>query len=512
MRRRGIPSCILLLLAAAPAFAQPADISATATADAAPSAPQLLGYGALPGGLHAPSADTLPAGTMAFGAVGGFGYRSDLLGPDHRFGRGIGDLAFAYAPIGELTIALALDGRYDKHYGLAPSGDDGYVGDPRLLVRYGKAIGANRVGVQLGLWVPGKDAPSVAASAISFEGRLVGAFAAGPGRLSLSAGFRLDNSAKSVDERTTLSAQDQVSLGVSDYHAAVGGLHYGISSGKALFGVEASIDRYIGDGAPGQILRAGVHGGINLTAQWSLIAFVEGAKVPGMLQSDVMANRITLIPYEPIVTGGLGLHGRFGGGGAAADGAIKRNVKPEIVEVIEYADLEGQVTDEAGKPVVGAKVTVKLKNNTGTAVSDGQGNYTVKRLPIGKTVDGQTTLDDTGAEVTIEVEGKKAATQTLTLAKGANKVANVSLEPALPPGQLRAVVRAAATGKPIANAVITIEPGGQTATSAADGTLAIDLQPGRYKATATVQGFKAQTLDVTIDPNGVALKNFELAK
>lgn len=510
MRRRGIPTCILLL-AAAPALAQPADISATATSDAAAATPQLLGYGALPGGLHAPSADTLPAGTMAFGAIGGFGYRSDLLGPEHRFGRGIGDLAFAYAPIGELTIALALDGRYDKHYGLAPSGDEGYVGDPRLLVRYGKAIGANRVGVQVGLWVPGKDAPSVAASAISVEGRLVGAFAAGPGRLSLSAGFRLDNSAKSVDERTSLSAQDQVSLGASDYHAAVGGLHYGISSGKALFGVEASLDHFVGEGAPGQILRAGIHGGIQVTAQWSLIAFVEAAKVPGMLQSDVMANRITLIPYEPIVTGGLALHGRFGGG-AAADTSVTRNEKPELVEVVEYADLEGTVTDDSGKPVVGAKVTVKLKNHTGTATSDAQGNYTVKRLPIGKTVDGQTTLDDTGAEVTVEVDGKKAATQTLTLAKGSNKVAKVSLEPALPPGQLRAVVRAAATGKPIANAVVTIEPGGQTATSAADGTLAIDLQPGRYKATVTVQGFKPQTLDVTIDPNGVALKNFELAK
>ena len=80
------------------------------------------------------------------------------------------------------------------------------------------------------------------------------------------------------------------------------------------------------------------------------------------------------------------------------------------------------MNDETGKPVVGAKVTAKLKNNTGTAVTDDKGAYTVDKLPIGKTVDGVTTLDDTGAEVTIEVDGKKPASSTLTLVKGSNTV------------------------------------------------------------------------------------------
>jgi hypothetical protein len=73
-------------------------------------------------------------------------------------------------------------------------------------------------------------------------------------------------------------------------------------------------------------------------------------------------------------------------------------------------------------------------------------------------------------------------------------------------------VRAAGSGKPIAGATVKVEPTGLTATSAADGTLSIDLPPGNYKATATAPGFKDQTLDVVIDPNGVALKNFELRK
>ena len=65
----------------------------------------------------------------------GFGWRSGLLpgsgGHDHRFGRGIGDIAFAYAPHELVSIALALDGRYDRHFGVPPTADggteDGYV-------------------------------------------------------------------------------------------------------------------------------------------------------------------------------------------------------------------------------------------------------------------------------------------------------------------------------------------------------------------------------------------------
>ena len=508
---------MLGLGAAGGANAQPSVGATLEPASDAQTPPIQLGYGALPGGLHAPAAVTLPRGMMAFAALGGFGWRKDLLGPDHRFGRGTGDLAFAYAPTANLTLALSLDGRYDRHFGLPPSGDDGYVGDPRLLVRFGSGGPAAklRFGAQLGVWIPGKDAPSVAVSAISVEARGMASLVVGPGALSLSTGFRFDNSAKSIDEPMRLSPQDRVSLGVSDYHAILGGLHYTVPAGKAFVGAEASVDAFIGSGAPGQIFRAGVHGGVHLTSTWSVLAFVVGAKVPGMLRSDVLAGDITLIPYEPIVTGGIGLQGRFGatrGAAAPSVGLVTRNEKPEAVEVIEYAEVSGQIADDSGKPIAGATVTVKLKNHTGTAVTDAEGNYAIGRLPVGKTLDGRTTLDDTGAELTVSVDGKKPTSSTLTLAKGPNPVAKLTLDPLLPPGQLRAVIRTAATGKPLANAVVTITPGDQTATTAADGTLSIDLPPGTYKATATAPGHKPQTLDVTIDPNGVALKNFELAK
>ncbi len=105
--------------------------------------------------------------------------------------------------------------------------------------------------------------------------------------------------------------------------------------------------------------------------------------------------------------------------------------------MIETADVTGVVFDETGKPVVGAKVTVQLKNNTGTTVTDGRGTYTVAKLPIGKTLDGKTLLDDTAAQVDVEVASKKPGTTTLTLAKGVNPAPPITLDPQLPPGQLR---------------------------------------------------------------------------
>src|SRR5436190_1339841 len=97
------------------ALAQPADpsadVAATGPDSAGPRPPQRIGYGALPGGLHVASAETLPAGTVELGLLSGFGYRKGLLSADHTFDRAIGDIAVAYAPVANLAIALSFDGR-----------------------------------------------------------------------------------------------------------------------------------------------------------------------------------------------------------------------------------------------------------------------------------------------------------------------------------------------------------------------------------------------------------------
>lgn len=472
----------------------------------------------MPGGLHAPSAETLPKGAVEVATLGGFGYRTGLLGDANHLGRAIGNVAAAFAPTDLITISLSLDGRWDKHWGAVK--DDGLVGDPHLMVRAAKVAGNVRFGGQVGVWVPGKDAPSIAGSAISVDARALVGLKAGPGLLSFSAGFRLDNSAKSAKPET-LSQEDRVSLGVSEFNAALVGANLSLPSGKLFFNFEASADIFLGKGetpmgateahsAPGPLIRFGAYAGYHLSPEWAVQAFVEGSKVPSISSTDVAANDIKLIAYEPMVTGGLGLNGRFGGP-KKGGGSISSH-PPEDITVVETADVSGVVVDETGKAVVGAKVEVKGHTNTGTAVTDDKGVFTVAKLPIGKTVKGVTNLDDTGVEVSVELDGKKPAKTSMTLAKGPNQVAKITLEPVLPPGQLRAVVRSVVTGKPLPGAKVSIDPGGKSATSDAEGKFEIDLAPGTYKIKVSSPGLADQELDVTIDPNGVAIKNIELHK
>ncbi|HEY0194486.1 MAG TPA: carboxypeptidase regulatory-like domain-containing protein [Kofleriaceae bacterium] len=473
------------------------------------------GYGALPGGQHVATAEALPAGAVGVAATSGYGYRKSLLSADHTLNRALGDLAIGGAPIPHLAIALSLDGRYDKHSNFNGKSDDGYVGDPHLLVRYAAPIGKLSLGGQLGVWVPGKDAPSIAPSAISVDARALLSFDVGVGLLSFNAGFRLDNSASSVDDVAKLSVEDRVSLGVSDYHAALGGVSLRFPLGRrASLELEGSTDIFVGSGAPSPIFRGGGQLGVGLTDALSLAVFVEGAKVPGVSYAGAAMGEVKLIPYEPVVTAGLTLQALFGGPhrGRAEPSQVTTNVRPAPVEVIETADASGIVFDDAGKPVVAANITIKLKNHTGTAVTDSRGAYTVAKLPIGKTVDGKTELDDTGAEVAAEVANKKPGSVTLTLAKGANAVPPITLESALPPGQLRAVIISVGTSRPVAGATVSVDPGGATATSGADGKFQLDLPPGHYKLTVNAKGLAQQQLDVNIEQNGVAIKNIELHK
>jgi hypothetical protein len=492
------------------------EVEAAAPVGTPPGGPVQIGYAALPGGRHAVDAELAAPGTFVFAALSGYGYRSGLLSAGHTMTRAIGHLAVAYAPTAHLMIGLSLDGRYDKHTGFAANPDDGYVGDPHLLARTGSSFGRVKLAAQLGLWVPGKDAPSIAASAISGDARVIATIDAGFGAISFDAGFRLDNSAKSVDEATKLSVEDRVSLGVSSFHAAVGGIMLRVPvRGRSYAGLEGSAELYLGSGAPRPLLRGGALVGVAISDAITVVGFVELAKVPGLSYGEVLAGNVALVPYEPSVTGGLGLQAYFGGGKRAAGNAhanLSRNLKPESVAVVETADISGIVFDDAGKPVVGAKVTIKLKNNTGVAITDSKGAYALAKVPIGKTLDGKTTLDDTGAEISAELANKKPASATMTLTRGANAAPPITLDSFLPPGQLRAVITSAATSRAIAGATVAIEPGGLTATSGPDGKFTIDLPPGRYKLTVTARGLAQQQLDVNIEQNGVSIKNIELRK
>ncbi|HEY4243942.1 MAG TPA: carboxypeptidase-like regulatory domain-containing protein [Kofleriaceae bacterium] len=474
----------------------------------------VIGDAALPGGIQAPDADLPAAGSVTVGALGSFGYRKGLLNDAHVMQRLSGDVAVAYAPIKYLAVALSLDGRYDRHThtGGASDTDSGTVGDPHLVIRGGAPAGPLAIGAQVDIWVPGKDAPSVDFGATTIDARALLAFPLGPAHGSLSFGYRYDNSAKSVGDAALLSNADRVSLGVSDEDAIVGSVHVQLPLGTGFVAIEGNTAIQGGT----SIFGGAISGGMHFNRTWSGLAFIEYE-----YQSDLGPGAVPpLREYPAAITGGLALSAHFGGAAAAAAGpsVVVENEQPKDVVVDETADLNGQVNDEAGKPVVGAKVTVTLRTHSANVVTDESGKFSVPKLPIGKTAAGVTTLDDTGADVTVDVDGKKPAHTTLTLAKGANHLQPIQLEPVLPPGQLRAVIKSLASGKPVANAKVSIVgstgEGGTGApreiASGTDGTFQIDLPPGQYKLVITAPGFAPQQLDVTIDPNGVAIKNIDL--
>jgi hypothetical protein len=531
--------------------AQEADVAAGVSADQGIAPSQAIAYGAMPGGLHAPTAETLPKGAIQVSTLTGLGQRSGLLGPDHKFTRGVGDLAIAFGATEYLSIGVSFDGRYDRHSGAVgdatkntmtttpvKAGEDGYVGDPHLIVRVAKGTGSTLFGGQVGIWVPGKDAPSVAGSAISIDARALVSLPAGPGLLSFSGGFRLDNSAKSVDDPMSLSLSDRVSLGVSDYHALFGGAQLRIPAGKAWVAVEGSLDAFIGgppeaEGTEVQraelargklIFRGAVTGGYHINDMFSAIVFLEAAKVPGINDAQVddgPLGNVPLIPYEPVFTGGIGLQARFGGPKSVAPTFVERDCAkrnpPDCpdVKVPILTEVTGTVVDSGGKPVVGAKVSLGLKlSQVNPVFTDDKGTYVFKGVPIGHTMANRPTIEETAGEITVEVSSMKPGTATVAqLAEGSNTVPAITLEPVLPPGQLRGVVRSLpGGGRAVSGATVTVVGSDSKAETAADGTFTIDLAPGQYKIKVSAKGLKDQELDVTIDPNGVAIKNIDLQK
>lgn len=551
MRRRwGLASFLAVLLVPLTASAQEADVTATAAPNEGVAPSQAIAYGALPGGIHAPTAETLPKGAVEVSMLSGLGRRTGLLGPEHKFNRGIGDIAFGFGVTDMISIALSFDGRYDRHWGstgdpsknlmtttptkTADGPEDGYVGDPHLYIRVAKNTGSLIVGGQLGVWVPGKDAPSVAGSAISVDARALVSLPAGPGLLSFTGGFRLDNSAKSVEDPLKLSLSDRVSLGVSDYNAAFGSAQLRIPAGKAYVGLEGSLEALLGsppapemgqvahaDLARGKlILRGGITAGYHITDTISAVVFLEAAKMPGINDAQIDDNNIPLVPYEPLFSGGIGIQARFGGPKAVGPTFVEKDCNKHnppdcpAVKVPLLVEVTGTVIDTAGKPVVGAKVSLTLKAaQVDPTVTDEKGAFTLKGVPIGSTIEGKQEIVESAVEVNVDVAGMKPGKATIAqIAEGTNTVPPITVEPVLPPGQLRGVVRSLPGGKSVTGATITVTPGDAKTTTESDGTFTLDLAPGQYKVKISKPGLKDQELDVTIDPNGVAIKNIDLQK
>jgi hypothetical protein len=273
------------------------------------------------------------------------------------------------------------------------------------------------------------------------------------------------------------------------------------------------------------LLRAGLSGAVRVAASWDVVAFAEGISGPGVLASQASTAQIPILPYEPMIVVGVGI--TFRSGVAAPAPLAPRTVPcwetpagcPSEVEPL-FGEITGVILDEDGLPLANAKVTVAGKTYGGAASSSTKedGTYAISNIQVGKKVttpskDGKKVedrFDEIEIAVSVDLDGYAPAAAKIAAPKAiATAVPRIAMVKLLPPGQVRGVVRSL-KGKAIAGATVSVSPGEQTSNSGADGSFVIDLAPGAYRVKVSAPGFRDQVLDVTIDPNGVALKEFIL--
>ena len=425
----------------------------------------------------------------AYAIVGhaGFGVTESVLRQDdshRRVTAGIGAGVFRKSGWG---FALRADGRLDIHSEQGQT-DGGLVGDPRAMLRFAHRLGDLwAVGGQVGLWLPGSDAPSLKLKATTPEALLL--LSAGgaerPWRVSLNLGGRYDRSGQSIDDAERLSGSDWISLGVSDSSALLAGVGLEQRVGATTLLAEFTWDALLGSDAPDlgtspARLSAGLRHAIG-RVQLSAIA---EALLSTRQDIDVDG---ALYPVEPRFSVLAGLRILLGGpyGASEQSGPPERRVLVFVVtpEEVPIRGAELRLLDDAGRVLR----------------SDSSGRVRIEHAPQG------------GWGVRVAASGYKPTEARVET--GSNTL-RVVLEPALPPGQLSLRVRDLTTGKPVAARVL-VRPKGETAHSSViegepDGALEIVLLPGEYVVRVEADGYRAQERPVRIEQHGVTVLNLDL--
>jgi hypothetical protein len=489
----GVPGGVAALVLTTTVALGRAGAAESAAAD--PASPQALGrvFAAGP---------TAPA--LVLLSSGGYGYTESVLNAGDTHHRAAGSLALEGRPASWFGLGLRLDGRYDRHQSAGQS-DDGWIGDPRVSGRVDLALGpALRAGGRLGVWLPGRSAPSVTLAAITPEasGALTFAPRGVPFWLTANGGYRLNRSTRTATDAALLSASDRLGLEMSAYDQVLVGLGAVYGGGGVQGFAELSAELMVGAGSPSlssSPMRAGAGMRFALGRDVRLEAQAEAAvgARPSLMTGP-------LVPVPPRAAVWLGVAYRFGADAAAAP--RPRPAPPSEVVAAPpppvTATLNGRVAAADGGALDELRVTVQAAGGEAAAVDvEGAGQFTFAGKP------GQVLT------VAAEARGYERATGPVTLTAGTAAELTLTLKRRLPSGQIRGLVRSF-RGVGLA-AEITIESGepafGTPRTlQTQDGRFEVDVAPGKYEVTITAPGYETQRRRVEVEQNGVTLLNADL--
>jgi hypothetical protein len=421
-----------------------------------------------------------------------------------RHDRGMGSLGVALVPLDWLALSLELAGRVDAHPRDALGKSVTGTGDPFLRARVGHALGHNglSLGGELGLWLPGNEAPSFRAKALTPELKLLLSFQRARFVLLAMLGARIDQSSASAPDLTRLRPGDRVSLGLSDSHALLTGLGLGVYATPRLsVFAELSADLLLGAKAPSLIdsplrFSAGVRYFVLDPLQLELALHTSLSQRPSIAPSE------PLVPIEPRVAAVFGLRLSFGKPKPKPVAKPNYAEPPPPAEPTQLASISGVLTDPEGAPL--PEVVVKLLASDGLleTISDAQGRYSFEQLHPGK------------AEMRADAAGFKSAHWQVEIKDQPIVEPPRALEPGESTGVLRCLVRSFESAALKATVSVRDARGKRVAGGDTDkgGTVEFALPPGEYRVMIEAAGYRSQRSQVQVDANEVAILNVDMRK
>jgi hypothetical protein len=421
-----------------------------------------------------------------------------------RHDRAIGRLGVAVVPTPWLALSLELAGRIDAH----PADELGKsvtaTGSPLLRARVGKALGKAglSLGGEIGLWVPGNEAPSLDFSALTPEFKLLVGYRRARFQLLGLLGARVDQSYRSAPNLEQVRPGDRLALGLSDSHALLigAGLGYFMTSTLTLFG-ELSADVLLGSQAPAFLesplrFAAGARYFVLSALQLELALSTSLSQRPERAPTD------PLVPIEPRIALVLGLRATFGAPKPTKPLPPPVAPIPEPAPTLILGSLSGVLTDAEGAPLPEVAVKLIAADAVMETISDAQGRYSFEQLHAGK------------AELRAEAAGFKSEHWEVELQHAPLVLPPRALTPGESTGTLRCLVRSFESAALQANVSVRDARGKRVAAGNTDsrGSVEFALPPGQYRVMIEVPGYTGQRTQVQVATNEVAILNVDMRK